>query len=251
MHYWKKCEPVIVAAAVSVIFAATTGPSWGQLSFRENYADKIVSQRDFGDIYYDQIATGKFTARFKFQLPGPLELRPDTNLDITIGGWSWGMELSELPRFVTGATKIKISLLSADGKKSGQLSLAISRGFLTGAVTAKTGSTARYDVFEASPAAANFTGTSGVIAGNESLDFSFTIEDSDSTLLTAMAEPLPLLTGVASIKTVTKGPRDYQDEFELSRIKVSAAGPIVVVGPEEEEEEEDNEENSDSDSWRL
>ncbi len=219
-------SPVIIPCRLplgqlaALFLCAWAGPIWGQISFRENYADKVIGVRDFGETYYEQLETGKFTIRFRFQMPGPVVWEATTPLEIVVGDWTYRGFLGDDPRFQAGATKVNIPL------EGGKLRLALGKeGAVTGAVRAKTGYNARFDIYENSPAAGFLAGEIISFVATDGVELAFSLSIGEEAW---QATATPLLTGVATVKTVTRGPREFAEVFDLASVAISAAGMVTV-----------------------
>lgn len=196
-------------------------PARASVSFSDSYADRLARYSEEGEVFYDIISGGKFTARGKVMLAAEdsaITLDRDTPVSVSIGSWLFQGVLGDDPKFIPGRSKsVKIPLLG------GFLKLAISRGIFTWSVTAKTGFNAAGDDFETSPAA-------------EALyaEESFPITPADDRVVScniaiasASATANIPLTGTVKYVIKTVGGGDFAEEFGLCTVKVKGTATLA------------------------
>lgn len=193
-----------------------------QLVFGEKYADKVVGIREGGETYFEQFEGGNFTARFKFAIPAGFVPDAETPVEITIGDWSYRGFFGDDPKYRAGAFKANIPLYG------GKLSLTVSSSAISGSVVAKTGARGLFDNYEDSPAARNLAGQNRVISSADSLRLNFSIDLSQRAWIGTSSVSL---SGAAATKMAKRGPRDFPEEFELSRVKVGGSASVVLTPP--------------------
>jgi hypothetical protein len=204
----------------SLLYSPTFAQSTGSASFSESYADKLISYKDEGETYYEQVSSGRFTTRGKATLEEPLDpsyLDEETPFSIQIGDWSYEGFLGDDPKFTSRKKSASIKL-----DTGAILKIAFTTKSITWSVSGKTG----YDFngeYETSPLASSYAGS----------DESYSIKKSDGETISCSASlgdgfvsgELPLSGRVKStIKRIGSG--DFEEEYPLSSVSLSASGKL-------------------------
>jgi hypothetical protein len=214
------------------VLCAREAPCLDAISFSESSADKAVCVRDpdFGDVFCDELTTGKFTLKATVfstvDLTDPAIvalLDPSTPVSLTIGDWEWDGTLGDDPKYVGGAKKAKLKIQHERCRETAQdeickdvthatISLSVTKKGLSVVISAKTGDT-DVEEFETSPLASEHAEDPG--------NFTDTVPASIDIGNGTLAESVTLIvTGTTKIHTVLKG----GDEFDLGNVKLKSVG---------------------------
>jgi hypothetical protein len=210
--------PICISVLVSSVWANT-------VSFRETYADRIVTTREDRFVSYDQIATGSFTARGKLILTAEdldgITVDENTVISVIAGGWSFEASLGDDPKFVPGKKSARFVING--GVVTIALAIGRSSTTVTWSIRAKTGISPLGDEFQASPAAAELgDGENATITLEDELKVACEVSLAD---ITAYSE-VPL-SGAVRYNVRTVGSGEDANELELKSCAVRGSGVMM------------------------
>jgi hypothetical protein len=210
--------PICISVLVSSVWA-------NAVSFRETYADRIVTTREDGFVSYDQIATGSFTARGKLILTAEdldgITVDEDTPITIIAGGWSFEASLGDDPKYVPGKKSARFVING--GVVTIALAIGLSSTTVTWSASAKTGISPSGDEFQESLAAAELgDGENATITLEDEATIVCTVDIAGSD---AYSE-VPLY-GAVRYKLKTVGTGEDANEFDLKSCTVRGSGIMV------------------------
>lgn len=211
---------------LSLFFVGSAITSLASVSFSETYQESVATYKFEGEVTREILPGGSFTLRAVVPLTADdmsIVLSRESNLKITIGGWSYEGVLGDDPKFVSGKSRsARIRLIAGEKTPAGFISIAVSPRAVTLSVSAKTGTNRNGDAFQISPLAESLaTEETAKIKAADNVKMEFSSELAEGSA----GADLPI-TGATRYSTKNFGSGENAEIFDLRSVVISGKGRI-------------------------